>query len=499
MKKYKLAFPIFSFLLILLISLPLRAANLEDLVKDYTLENGIRVLLVPRPQSPTVSLYIAINVGSIMDLEGQTGTAHFLEHLMFKGTKTLGTNNFEAEKPLLNRLNRVATLLDQEVRLGVKADAEKIKEYGGELSALQKEHSQYVIKDELSGIYIANGGVNFNASTGYDLTTYHINLPRNRVELWAAAESDRLTNPVFRELYRERGVIMEERRQRVGNSPHGQLVEEFLAAAFVAHPYRRPILGWTSDMQFLNHGNVSDFYKRHYYPQRYVITAVGGFETDELLRIIKKYFGAIPKAENPQQFSVVEEPPQNGERRVDVISDAQPELVIGFHKPTLPTKEDYVFDVIQSILTEGKTSKLYRKLVEELGIAQSVTTYNGYPAGGYDNLFVIFAKPRNGHSTDELEAAIYEELERLKTDPITQWELTKTVNLLRMDFLSDLGSNNGLASRLSYYETVTGDWQYTFRHADEISRIKPEDVMDTAEKYFRQSNRTVARLVPYKE
>ena len=242
----------------------LYAYNLEDRVEEHVLENGIKVLLVERPGSPTVALYLTIKVGASMDRKGETGTAHFLEHLMFKGTKTIGTKDYEAEKPLLKRIEAVGEQLDRQLALEEKGDKILIERLRLELKELQEEHRKFLIKDELSQIYKANGGVGFNAFTSYDITSYHIRFPANKIELWAAAESDRLINPVFREIYSERDVILEERRQRVGTSPKGKLNEQFKASAFTANPYRRPILGWEADMKVLDGEIVSGFFERNY-------------------------------------------------------------------------------------------------------------------------------------------------------------------------------------------------------------------------------------------
>ncbi len=488
-----------AILLILLIFLlqPMYAAetDLESRVLKFILKNGIRILLLERPLSPTVSLYIRQRAGAVDEISGKSGTAHLLEHMVFKGTTTIGTRNDKNERAVLKEIRTTGRQLDLERRKADGADTKALEALQAKLKTLQEAHKKLIIPNELDRIYTENGGEEMNASTGQDLTTYHVSLPSNKIELWARIESDRMQNPVFREFYTERDVIMEERRQRIETNPKGKLAEQFFAAAFQAHPYGSPILGWPSDMRFLNMDDVSAFFHQARAPRHTVIAVVGDINPGETLAVIRKYFENIPAQKTEPPF-ITEEPPQSGERRVEVIFDAKPQLMIGYHKPPPPAQDDYIFDVIEAILSKGRTSRFYRTLVEGLKIAESVNTANGMPGARYPNLFAIFATPRQPHECRELEQAIDAELERLTREPVGEQELQKVKNQMKVDFIRSLNSNSGLAGMLSYYEVLIGDYRYLTNYIKAIDTITPAGIMQAAQKYLRKENRTVATLVP---
>lgn len=470
------------------------ALSLKDRVQEFDLKNGMKVLILERHVAPVVSFYLRFKVGAVDEPRGETGTAHLLEHMMFKGTTTLGTRNYAREKKLLEAIDAVAERIDREMMKGEKADQTAISAWKDELQRLQEEHRRLIVKDEISSLYEENGAEGLNASTGYDLTTYQVSLPANRMELWARIESDRMVNPVFREFYAERDVVREERRQREESQPEGILMENFFAAAYMAHAYGRPIIGWDSDVRYLSRRRVERFFKQHYAPNNAVVAVVGAVDTVSALKIIENYFGNIPPQKLPE-VSGEEEPEQAGERRVQVEFDANPQVVIGYHKPTMPHFDDYVFDVIDMILTDGRTSRLYKSLVEEKKLAVSVSSANGMPGSRYPNLFTIAAVPRSPHTCAEVETEIYRQLQLLRERPVTPRELAKVKNTLEAGFIRSLSSNAGLASQLSYYQCITGDWRYLENHLAIIGKITPEDVSRVAGTYLVERNRTVATLV----
>jgi len=472
----------------------LQAYNLEDRVQRATLENGLRVLLVERHTSPTVSLYIRHLVGAAEDGEGKTGAAHLLEHMLFKGTSTIGTKNFKEEQRVLKKIRETGTALDRERMKGARADEAEVKRLAKELKELQGEAKEWVVENEIDRLYSENGAADLNASTGQDVTTYKVSLPANRVELWARIEADRMTNPVLREFYTERDVVIEERRQTYESVPSRKLMELFLATAFTASPYRRPIIGWPSDISFLAPDFLEAFFKQYHSPNNTVIAIVGDINTAKTLEMVKKYFGPIPAHKLVAQH-VTEEPVQNGEKRTELVAEANPYLAIGWHKPTLPSFEDYVFDVIEALLSKGRTSRLHRSIVQGRQIAEEVSAANGMPAARYPNLFMVTGTPRHPHTAEELEQAVYEEIDRLKKEPVKKQELEKIINQLRAEFIRDLSSNSGLASRLSYYEIITGDYRYMTRYVEMIEKVTPKDIMAAAKKYLIEENRTVAVLV----
>ena len=494
MKYYKNILVILIAVGVLLLHTLAFGLSLEGRVKEYSLSNGMKILILERHFAPVVSLYMRFKVGAVDEAGGETGTAHLLEHMLFKGTETLGTRNYKEEKKILKDIDQLAGQVDEEMKKGEKADGNRIAELKERLKNIQQEHKKWVVKDEIDAIYSQNGAEGLNASTGYDVTTYKVSLPANQIELWARIESDRISNPVTREFYSEREVVREERRQREETQPDGKLMENFLATAFVAHPYGRPVIGWDSDIKYLKRGRVKQIFRDYYCPNNAVVAVVGDVNPDEVMKTIERYFGGIPRQEI-LPVSVSEEPEQSGERRVEVEFEANPKMIIGYHKPTLPHFDDYVFDVIDILLSDGRTSRLYKKLVEEKKIAVSVSTSNGFPGSRYANLFTVFATPRSPHTCDELEEEIYKQFDRLKEDAVTSYELNKVKNRLEASFIRSLNSNTGLAGRLSYYQTIAGDWRYIEEHLKVIEKVTPEDIMEVAKKYLIRKNRTVAQIV----
>jgi predicted Zn-dependent peptidase len=468
--------------------------SLEGRVKQYTLENGMKVLMLERHQSPTLSLHIRFRVGAVDENLGRTGTAHLLEHMLFKGTQTLGTKNYAEEEKILNRIDSVVMAIDTEKAKGKKADKDFLKYLEETLKNLGAEHKKYVVKDEIEFIYSQNGAMGFNAMTSQDTTTYIVNLPSNRLELWARIESDRILQPVLREFYSERDVVLEERRRSVDSKPDRKLAENFLAVAFIAHPYGRPIIGWPSDIPNLEKRATEEFFRTFYSPVNTVLTLVGDLQPEETLSVVKKYFERIPRQILPPPLKT-REPEQLGERRIQVVGDSNPQLIIGFHKPNPPHEDDAVCEIIEGILGSGRTSRLYRRLVEEEKIAVAVSASNGYPGERYPNLFVLFATPRHPYTAEDLEKALLEELDRLQSEPVGNEELQKIKNQIQTDFLRRLDSNSRLAFWLSYGESLFGDWRYILERMKSYDQVTAEDLGRVARKYFTSRNRTVATLV----
>jgi len=475
--------------------------SLADRVIEHKLANGLTVLMVERHQTPVVSINITFGVGGVNEQVGQTGLAHLYEHMAFKGTRTVGTKDYDKEKLTLDELSRVGTLLDQRQReLAKKGSAVKPDEQAAldalqkQITDLQAQAGQYVVGNEMALLYQRHGGVGLNASTGKDLTRYTISLPANRLPVWAAIEADRMANPVLREFYKERGVVMEERRLRNDDSPNGLLFETFTSAAFRAHPYGVPTIGWGSDILSLTPAATEAFFKTYYGPNNATIALVGDINPKEVVVLIEQTFGKIPAASATPEIMTVE-PEQRGERRVEVEFDAEPIVAIGYHKPGLGHPDDDVFDVIDGILTDGLTSRLQTTLVREKRLAASVGSDANYPGVRAPNLFILTATPLAPHTTGEVEAAIYAELERLKTEPVPAKELQKIVNNLDADLVRTLRSNSGLASQLALFQTVADDWRHVLKSRDRIAAVTPEDIQRVARQYFTKSNRTVGTLV----
>ncbi len=488
------AFQALIFLWLLLMAVPISAQTLADRVVAHTLSNGLKVLMVERHEVPTISFQVTYKVGSTNEHSGITGVAHLYEHMAFKGTRRLGTSDYEKEKKILDEMEKLNQEIVRESGKGMEADRQRLTDLRKQFEALELDARKWVVSNELGDLYDRNGGVGFNATTGRDVTSYTVSLPSNRLPLWMAIEADRMADTVLREFYKEREVVLEERRRSVETNPSGKLFEAFLSAAFVAHPYGYPTLGWPSDVRSLSATRTAQFFKTYYGPNNTIISMVGDFKAKEVILLLEKYFGGLPSAPPPPAVVTVE-PPQLGERRVEVEEEANPQLVIGFHKPDLHHPDDAVYDVIDSLLSLGRTSRLYKKLVEEKKIVIGVSSSSGTPGAQYPNLFTISATPRAPHTTQEVEEAIYAELERLKSEPPTEKEMDKIITNIDAALVRSLRSNSGLAGQLAYFQAVAGDWRYVLKNREAVGKVTEEDVMRVARTTFTKRNRTVATLV----
>jgi len=464
-------------------------AGLEEKVKEHTLKNGMKLLMVERHTSPTVSAWIRFRVGSVDERSDERGLAHLLEHMLFKGTTTLGTTNYAAEKPLLDKIEQTAQALMDEKSRKDKADSARIAELEKQLKSLEDEAGKFVVKDEFFELYSKNGGVGYNAFTSRDGTTYLISLPANKLELWAAIESDRMQNAVLREFYTERAVVMEERRRSYDANPESKLWETFLAASYLAHPYGQPTIGWMSDIENLTRTKAERFFHAYYGPHSAIVAIVGDINADATIALVERYFGHIPPGQKPAPVTA-EEPKQAGERRIELIDESEPTLMIGYHKPAINAPDDYVFDLISSILGQGRTSRLYKKLVIEQQLATDVGVFDA-PGSRYPNLLVLNATPRAPHTVQEVEKAILEELERLKNEPVSERDLQRVLNKLEYEEARRMGTNGGLARNLTEYEAVSGSWRYMVEYRRKISSINAADIQRVARQYFTRENRMV--------
>lgn len=459
-------------------------------VREVTLENGLRLLILPRPGAPTVSFVTQFGIGGVHEQPGNTGIAHLLEHMLFKGTTTIGTRNLEAEIQLFEQMDAVHDTL-----LALRADGDTL---GTQLrieqiDSLEDVARSHVISNEFDRILTQAGARGLNAITTSEATLYFVELPANRSELWFALEADRMSNPVFREFYSERDVVIEERRMRVETSPAGLLYERHLDAAFTHHPYGAPVVGHMSDLQGLRRSEVERYYGRFYGPDNAVVAIVGSLDPDQVERWARDYLGQIPRGEQPPAVRAVE-PPQTAERRVVVEWDAEPQVRIGWHVPSQLHDDAPALTMLSSILTGGRTSRLHRRLVLEERLATGVFSSTG-PGSQYPGLFQIDATPRSPHGPMELEAAIYEEITRLANEGPTEDELLRVRNQLAAGAVRRIQSNLGLAFQLVASEALVGDWRETFRSTQVLSEVTIEDVKRVAEMYFDPSNRTVATLV----
>jgi len=415
-------------------------AGLGEQVLETTLSNGLKVILLENPKAPLITFHIWYRVGSRNEEWGKTGLSHILEHMMFKGTKKYGPEDY----------SRI------------------IQENGGET----------------------------NAFTSRDYTGYFATLRSDRVQVVMDLEAERMTNLNLREedFVTERMVVMEERRQRTEDDPQAFLMEQLEATAFQVQPYHWPIIGWMEDLMRITLEDLKKYYQTYYNPANAFLVAVGDFKRGEMLSRIEKTFGAIPPGTAPKQEKP-KDPPQAGERRISVKKDAQlPFLVMGYRVPNLRHPDSYVLEVINAILSGGKSSRLYQRLVLEKQLALEADSENSFlskdPA-----LFYVYATPLPGKQVGEVEKAMEEEIERLQKEPIEERELKKVKNQLESSFIYSQDSLFFQAMLLARYE-ITQSWKGIDPYLPLIQRVTPEDIQRVARQYLIPDNRTVGTLIP---
>ena len=533
------------------------AQTLEDKVTEFELDNGMKFVVIERHEAPVAFCAIGFEVGAIYERPGITGISHLLEHMLFKGTETIGTKDFEAERVYLEKEDELAESARQlmvdiepwrleyfdgyatdvvaafsdEDREAIGSDhaleLEKLtevlrvtgvpdtletvsgltesgetdyfglyltlKETETELYRTMAEHRDLIVSNELWETYMNNGARMLNAGTGNDGTFYFSYLPSNRLELFMLLESDRMANPIFREFYTERDVVMEERRMSE-NEPEDALYEAFMATAYTASQYGVPVLGWMSDLKMVTRDDLRDYFDAHYAPNNAVGFFAGDADPAEVKRLAEEYFGPIPRGEELPVLTT-KEPMQQGERRIVVKKDASPTLLMGFHVPAPPHPDSYALDALSSILAGGRTSRFYRGIYEEQGLTREAPSVWTGPGEKLDPLFTIQADPKEPHTLEDVEAAILAELDNFKTEPVSMAELERVWNQDEASLVYALGSNIGLAFRVGLYASQRGDWRELLVDMERLKQVTPEDIMRVARDYFTEENRTVGWLV----
>jgi predicted Zn-dependent peptidase len=465
-------------------------ASFEKRITVKKLPNGLTILICERPEAPVFSFFTMVDAGSAQDPMGKTGLAHMFEHMAFKGTDKIGTTDYAAEKPLLAKVEVAYAAYIEERDKEVGRDEARLKQLEKAWMDARTEADKYVKSNEFSKIVEQNGGEDVNASTSYDTTDYEYSLPANRLELWAYLESERFLHPVLREFYKERDVVIEERRLRTDSNPSGRLAEQFGAAAFEAHPYHRPTVGWMSDLNSFSATDAKKFFDEYYVPANMVVAVAGDVKASEIMPILEKYFGRLPVSHKPDETTTTE-PPQNAERKVVLKDKSQPFYLEGYHRPGYMSKDDAVYDAITDLMSEGRTSRLYRALVRDKKIASFSAGFSGYPDIKYPHLFAFYAVPLPGHTTQEVGDAIHVEIERLKKEDISDDELKMIKTRTKANLIRGLAENSGLAAQLAFYQTRYGDWRELFRSVDRIDKVTKADIRRVANESFKDTNRTI--------
>lgn len=480
------------FAVLLLVPLLVSAQNLaefEKRVTEFTLTNGMRFIVLERHQAPVVSFNMFVNAGDVDDPAGQSNMAHMFEHMIGKGTRAVGTTDYAKEQALLTEIEA----LYDKVQAARGANAAEAKQLEAELQKKIESANVLVEPNAFPRVIEESGGVGFNAGTSQDYTTYFYSLPSNRAELWFLLQSEWLRRPVFREFYKERDVVRQERRMRVESNPQGRLMTLLVATSFMVHPYRN-FMGWPEEIESLRARDAEAFFRRFYVPRNIVVSIVGDIDSKRARELAEKYYGSIPSGPLPDRVTVAE-PPQDGEKRAELHSPTQPLLMMAYRRPDTFHKDDAVFDVINGILSSGRTGWFYQDLVRDKRVALGAGAYGSLPGGKYPHLLVFVAAPSVGHTVEENLKAIDALIEKLKTSPVDAETLQRVKTKTRAGFIRQLDTNQGLSMQLAYAATFYGDWRKMFTQIEEVEKVSAEDVQRVAREYLVPRGRTIAYTV----
>lgn len=493
----------FRFLLSLLALVAISSARAQEVpVIEKTLSNGMKVLLVSRHDEPMVSGGWVAHVGSSNEKPGITGIAHLFEHMMFKGTPTIGTKDYKKDLEILKEQEQIRDEMREEerkmraeFRRGKIDDLAKPENMTPRWQELKKKFDSLVaaerevlVKNEFDNVYTTAGGSGMNAFTSEDMTAYFITVPANKLELWMWMESERLLHPVFREFYAERDVVFEERRMRTESTPLGKFEEEFNSMFWESAPYHWPVVGWPSDIPSISKKQADEFYALYYQPQNITAILVGDFDPDKAFDLAEKYLGRIPRGNQPPPDVVTIEVKQEAEKRMDAAAETNPQVDIMWHTVPFAHKDSYVLDVLAEILST-RTGRLYKGMV--LGSKVATDANAGQDSKKWAGLFDVSAECSEGHTPQEVEQGIYAELEKLKKEEVPAEELQKVKNNFAAHEYRRLSSNMPILMYLINNEGH-GDWREINAAGKKIQAVTTSDVKRVANEYFRKENRSVA-------
>jgi predicted Zn-dependent peptidase len=471
-------------------------AKLEDQVTEFTLDNGLRFIVVERHDAPVFTYYAQVKVGAVNEPMGRTGLAHMFEHMAFKGTEKIGTKNWSKERKALEVVDEAYAALAAGRHSG--ASETEIAELETAFSDAQDAAREFVETNEFGSVVEKAGGTALNASTGYDVTTYFYQLPSNKLQLWAYLESERFQNPVMREFYTERDVVIEERRMRTDSSPIGRLIEEFLALAYLGHPYGRPVVGYRSDLDNFTRAEAQELYETYYTPGNIVIGLAGDVDPEEVEKLAKKYFGDWKPGPTPPPVRTVE-PEQRGERRIAIRDPGQPFLLMAYHKPAGDHEDTPAFDVLTTLLANGRSSRLHARLVKDEKKAVAVGAITQLPGELYPGLVLTYVVPGKGVGATECESAVMEEIDDIAKNGVDADELAGVKTRMKADFVRQMRSNFGMINGLVGEELFWGDWHAALSYPFEIDAVTSEDLQRIAQATFVESNRSVGYIITEEE
>jgi len=471
-------------------------------VIEKSLPNGMTLLLVERHDDPTIAGGWVAHVGSANERPGITGIAHLFEHMMFKGTPTIGTKNYKkdleiiaAQEKLRDQMRKEEAKMRAAYRRGEIEDLQKpenktarYKELEKQFNDLIAQQREILVKNEWDRIYTTGGASGMNAFTSTDLTGYFITVPANKLELWMWMESERILHPIFREFYAERDVVFEERRMRTESTPLGKFEETYEAMVWTSHPYLWPTVGWPSDIPAISKAQADEFYALYYSPQNITLILVGDFKADDALAFALKYFTRIPRGKADPPDVVTLEVEQLAEKRMYAEAEANPEVDISWHTVPFGHRDAYALNILAQILST-RTGRLYKGLV----LGKQVATDAQASAGPrkWAGTFDISGEAKEGHTPEEVEKAIYDEIDRLKNEDVPEHELQKVKNNFAAYEYRRLASNMSILMQLIYNDGY-GDWREINNAGARHQSVTVADVRRVVNKYFSRENRNVA-------
>ena len=469
--------------------------NLEKQVKEFKLPNGLKFIVVERHDAPVFSFQTLVNAGGADEQVGTTGIAHMMEHMAFKGTAVVGTKDWAKEQPLLDAEETAWQALLNERRRGLRADTTRLATLQQAFGEAQEAARAVVEPNEYSRIIEGAGAPDMNAETSDDVTRYFYSLPSNRLELWARMEGGRMASPVFREFYKERDVVYEERRGAIESSPIGRLYMGFLNIAFVAHPYRTGVIGYPSDLKSFSRTQGDAFFREHYVAKNMAVAVVGDVTVPELQMLGARYFSGIPDAPAPPPVDT-QEPEQQAERRVILEDPAQPMIMIGWHIPAGDDPRYPAYEALASLLGGGDWARLNKTLVKERKIAVQLEAFAGLPGEKYASMLGLLVVPATGQDPLEVEQAVYDVIDSvLSVSPFTAVELEGYKVRVRARNIARAEGNSSLADALSRAQILQGDWREFFREQERVQALKVDDLLAAMRRSLARSNRTVGLIV----
>lgn len=459
-------------------------ASMASKVHYETLPNGIRVILYNRGIAPVFSGAVVVRVGGSDEAMGETGIAHLFEHMAFKGSQRVGTKDFGRERKLLARLEEIASASQAAQKL---SDEQK-----REWDDIHSQLKELWISDDFTRRYEQQGAVGQNATTDKEFTKYFVDLPRSAFEFWCQMEAERLVQPVMRQFYQERDVVLEERRMRFDDDPGGKLYELLLGVAYQRHPYRAPVIGYERDIKSLTATKLEAFRKKYYTARNIVISVVGRVNPEDDMKVISKYFGEVPTGSDIVRDIIAEGEPE-GERRVTLKMAASPQVIIAYAKPNYPHPDDPAITVAAEILSGSKVSPLYVDLVKRRQLAAGISHEEG-PGVAYPNLLMFAATVKSPHTTQALIHGFDSVLERFRRQGPTQEQLEMAKRSIGMEYLGHFQSSQSLALDFASSELVYGSWRASVDWYDQMSKVTVDDVKRVVQHYLAPERRTIGTI-----